>query len=261
MPAGRTDAGVHARGQAVHFSCPVDPPAPMLQKSLNRLLPDDLCLYDLEPARETCAAGKPWNAMYWSTGKLYTYRFYHGHTPMDPMCRLYRHHVSVPRPLDYPAMEEAAQAFEGEYDFFAFSNHASGLPPGQGIATGTVRRVVSVKFRDEGDGYACADFVLTSALYKMVRNMMGALYDVGRGVLTADDIHLMLSHPHLFQDGVWRRTGTKGWQRRPAPAHGLTLESVFYDVGWAGKYSYPGLSQTVGGFSAQMAAKKGSLGS
>ena len=98
VPAGRTDIGVHARGQAVHFDVDAerfsDDPA-QLQYAVNSMMPDDVRLLEVEAAPERDAAGKLWHAIYWSTGKLYTYRFYHGHV-MDPTQRLYRHHVKPP---------------------------------------------------------------------------------------------------------------------------------------------------------------------
>ena len=93
IAAGRTDTGVHARGQAIHFDVDGDrfsddPEA--FQAAVNSMLPHDVRLVQLERAQERDAEGRRWHSMYWATGKLYSYRFYSGGV-MDPMQRLYRH--------------------------------------------------------------------------------------------------------------------------------------------------------------------------
>ena len=89
---------------------------------------------------------------------------------------------------------------------------------------------------------------MKGALYKMVRNMMGALYEVGQGARGVDTIERLLEAPKAELDG-------KPWLRRPAPAHGLTLEEVYYSNGWDGAYDHPELQQTVHGFSEEMAER------
>ena len=78
VAAGRTDAGVHARGQAVHFDLFGAPDAAALEHSLNRLLPGDVRVTAVEPAPERDLHSRHWHAIYWATGKLYSYRFYAG---------------------------------------------------------------------------------------------------------------------------------------------------------------------------------------
>ena len=88
--ASRTDAGVHARGQAVHFDVPLEVKVPItsqkLEVSLNALLPHDVRVYHVEPAPERDELGRPWHAIRWATGKLYSYRLQSGGI-LDPLLR------------------------------------------------------------------------------------------------------------------------------------------------------------------------------
>lgn len=74
MLASRTDAGVHARNQAVHFDIPFSDKPPCtphkLQLAMNSLLPDDVRILEMEPAPELDDIGRPWHAIRWATGKL-----------------------------------------------------------------------------------------------------------------------------------------------------------------------------------------------
>jgi tRNA pseudouridine38-40 synthase len=278
VAAGRTDAGVHARGQAVHFELGgVDLEPQELERALGRLLPADVAVSRVERAAEVDATGRPWHAIYWATGKQYTYRLHSGCAAMDPTQRLYRHHFGRSA-LNLTAMAQAAKLFEGEHDFGAFSNLPRGAVPGYGDSgAGSVRRVAAVCVVDEGSGYGRIEVELKGALYKMVRNMVGALVDVGLGRVGADTIAQLLADPSrrlrrsakALPDGVsagsrggggeakpggggagaglpGSAAGDPNWPR-PAPAHGLTLESVFYGPpAWGGAYAHPVLLETVG---------------
>jgi len=111
VAAGRTDAGVHARGQAVHFdldSGTYDPAD--LERSLGALLPPDLAVSHVERAGEVDGAGRSWHAIFWATGKRYSYRLYAGPPGgRDPTTRLYRHHAHS-SPLDLDAMRTTVRA-------------------------------------------------------------------------------------------------------------------------------------------------------
>ena len=243
IAAGRTDTGVHARGQAIHFDVDGDrfsddPEA--FQTAVNCMLPQDVRLVQLERAQERDAEGRRWHSMYWATGKLYSYRFHSGHPIgcMDPTQRLYRHQERR-GPLCLDRMQAAADYFVGEHDFASFANKgATGVrqsPAGVRLPSlSTVRRVRSITIHDEGDGYARADVHLKGALYKQVRNMVGLLFEVGDGRREATDV------PDLM--ALRSRTGLP----KPAPALGLTLESVYYNVGWDGAFRHPLHTDTVG---------------
>jgi len=237
VPAGRTDTGVHARGQAVHFDVDAERFAAdgvdQLQHAVNCLMSDDVRVAEIEAAPEVDEDGRAWHAIYWSTGKLYTYRFYTGRV-MDPTQRAFRHHV---RPagrgaarFDLDEARLAAQLLVGEHDFASFANTRANEP---GFLD-TVRTVRSIAIHDEGDGFARAEVHVKGALYKQVRNMMGLLFEVGRGARGAPEVSDLLA----------RRS--RVLLPKPAPAHGLTLEQVFYRTGWGGRYDHPLHTDMVG---------------
>lgn len=232
--AGRTDSGVHARGQALHFDVPFgirDAPPPSaheLQITMNALIPASVRVTHLEEAPEVDAIGRRWHARYWSTGKLYSYRLSCGGVA-DPLERRQRFHVGH-RPLDLPAMEAAASHLLGYLDCAAFANRPPGESAPIDLDPSLTRRLVRrIDLVDEGDGRLRLDFHVQSALYKMVRNMAGLLVRVGSpgGGLAPEDVPALVA------------SRDRGRLPKPAPAHGLTLESVFYAVGWGGDFDSP----------------------
>lgn len=238
--AGRTDAGVHARGQVVHFDVPILPrtagaetkatasPTPeALQRSLNAMLPTSLRLVDMELAPEVDAHGRQWHARLWATGKLYSYRIYCGQV-MDPLVRSQRYHAYFDL-LSLDRMAEAAAHLEGgPLDCAAFANKRMGeSAPIEWDPESTTRVIRKIELIDEGSGNLRLDFHVQGALYKMIRNMVGLLLDVGRGKVDPADV------PRLVEGR------DRGKLPMPAPAHGLTLESVYYSEGWDGRYDHP----------------------
>ena len=167
--------------------------------------------------------GLPWSVMLNARGKLYSYRLFVGEIP-SPLERLYRAHAShtARSPVDVERMRRAMPLFVGEHDFAGFSNEVdkrSALRRAEGFPEFNTRRTVySADFIDEGDGNIRLDFHLNGALYRMVRNMVGALLAIGAGRFEPEVI------PEIL------RTGVKDSNRMyPAPAHGLTLQTVYYD--------------------------------
>ncbi|KAL1508317.1 hypothetical protein AB1Y20_004427 [Prymnesium parvum] len=227
--ASRTDHGVHARGQAVHFDVPLSAPPPhadALQRSINGLLPEDVRLAELEEAPEVDARGRPWHAMLWATGKLYSYRLHSG-GELDPLSRRQRY-FSGRRPLDIDRMAAAASHLSGTIDCAALANRRSGESlPLLWPAAATTRAVRSVALVDEGGGRLRVDVHVHSALYKMVRNMVGLLLLAGRGRIAPDEVPALLA------------ARDRARLPPPAPAHGLTLECVYYSHGWGGRYDHP----------------------
>ena len=227
--ASRTDAGVHARGQAVHFdldrsSGTLDGTA--LARSINALCPHAVRVTDVEEADEADSAARLWHARLWASGKLYSYRLSTG-AHWDPLELRWRHHVCRGA-LDVDAMNEAATHLLGRIDCAAFANRRPGEPPPQEMDQILTRRVVrSVQVVDEGGGRLRVDFHVQSALYKMVRNIVGMLVAIGSHRIGPDDVPRLIS--------ARDRTLLPG----PAPAHGLTLESVYYEQGWGGRYAHP----------------------
>ena len=144
--AGRTDAGVHARGQAASFHLASERDCRELLEELNRYLPEDLAVLSLERAPERFHARL--SAHY----KTYAYQIWNSALP-DVFGRKYR--LSLPKPLDLDAMSRAAQLLEGTHDFRSFC----GLTR---FRKSTVRTVFSIEIcrageeitlRYTGDGY------------------------------------------------------------------------------------------------------------
>ena len=233
--ASRTDSGVHSRGQACHFDVASaasgsgrPPPTPAaLQRACNSLLPFDVRLAEMELATEVGDEGMPWHSRFWSSGKLYSYRWVAGpSTVPDPNERRTRAHVR--RALRRPAMEAAAAHLVGELDVAALANTRPGDRRPVTFPEDETRRTIrSVTLVDEGGGRMRCDVHLQAAMYKQVRNMVGLLWAVGHGKLDASDVPGLLASRDRNQLPM------------PAPAHGLTLESVYYEEGWGGAYAHP----------------------
>lgn len=197
--ASRTDAGVHALGQAAHFDTSCGIPPEKFPFVLNTMLPPDIRVHT---GRQV---PPDFHARFMTGGKQYTYRIInsrHGSA-------LKRNtHVHVPVPLDEAAMARAVETLLGEHDFAAFQ--ASG-----GTAKTTVRTIRAVSLVRQGD-----EIILTiegnAFLYNMVRIIAGTLIEIGlhkRGEDAFQEAFCTLNRLNL---GV------------TAPPHGLELTEVFY---------------------------------
>jgi tRNA pseudouridine38-40 synthase len=203
--SGRTDAGVHARGQVFHFDAEWQHGATKLERAIATGLPDSIQVTRLRAARPG------FHARFSATGKRYVYFLHRGHAdPFDtPFCW-----SLGGRPLDVAAMRRTAQALVGRHDFRAFSafngvNRADTertLRRLEVVGRGEKLRIVA-----EADGF----------LYKMVRSLVGALVGVGIGRLRHEDVVTLL-------DGRPR-----GHLIETAPAQGLFLWRVEYAKGAA----------------------------
>jgi len=199
--AGRTDAGVHAAGQAASFVIPEPAVLRRLQRSLNALLAPEVVV------RAARLAPDGFDARYQATGREYRYRIGTGPVP-DPMTARYVWHR--PGPLTIGPMRVAARALLGEHDFASFCRAPS--PPAGTVRT--LRRLTvarlgeEVWLRAEANGF----------LHQMVRSLVGTLVAVGEGRMAAE------SMPEVL--GARRRQAAG----RVAPAHGLTLVHVTYGV-------------------------------
>ena len=162
--SSRTDAGVHARMQMVHFDTVSSIPPDKYPFVLNNLLPADI---RVQASREVPAG---FHARFLTSGKTYTYRILnnrHG----SALLRATRWHVPVP--LDFPSMREALSFLPGTHDFAAFQ--AAG-----GTARTTLRTIDRAELSSRG-----AEITLTVSgnafLYNMVRIIAGTLVEVGLG--------------------------------------------------------------------------------
>jgi tRNA pseudouridine38-40 synthase len=198
--SGRTDAGVHAVGQVLHFDSPLTIPEEAWQKAMNAHLPKDIWVKRVESV----------------SGGF--------HARFDVVKKEYRYKVSLAKDFDvfnrnqvfhYPftlnveAIREACGHFLGEYDFTSFCSAKTEVED-------KVRTIYSLEavvigeeleFRIVGNGF----------LYNMVRIIVGTLLEIGQGKKLPEDIFSILEA---------RDRGAAG---KTAPAHGLYLWNVVYD--------------------------------
>ena len=197
--SGRTDARVHAMGQAVHFDTDTKIPLDKLPIAINAHLPADIRVLSAVQVQDG------FNARFDAVSKTYLYKLYC--SPVSSPLRegLYAY---VPKRPDVAQMRLAAQAIVGEHDFKCFQ--AAG-----GHVKTTVRTIYSFDIREEGDEIS---FEVTGNgfLYNMVRIMVGTLYYVGIGKLRPEDI------PAIIASGDRTRAG------KTMPPEGLYLKRVVY---------------------------------
>lgn len=208
--AGRTDAGVHAQGQAAHLDLPTALAPDTVRRALNSRLPDDIRVREVTPVPDTL------HARFSATGKTYRYQWLESATG-HPLCE--RDAWRVSPPLDLDAMRDAAQRLVGTHDFAAFQSTGTDVDS-------TVRTVTAaslhVRTGETPDGLAPDERRLafevsgTGFLRHMVRAIAGTLTDIGRGRWPPDHIDTLLA------------TADRALAGPTAPAHGLTLVSVAY---------------------------------
>ena len=196
--SGRTDAGVHARGQVANFHCESAMPAGEILASLRRYLPEDIGIY-------SCRDVSPrFHARLNAKEKTYLYRIWNSEAP----CVFDRRYVAVmPEKLNLEAMEEAAKLLCGEHDFSAFCGNPK-------MKKSTVRFLHRIELRRQGEELQLR-FTGNGFLYNMVRILVGTLIEIGRGERTPQSI------PSLFG-------GKRAQAGFLAPAQGLCLEEVLY---------------------------------
>ena len=201
--AGRTDAGVHARGQVAHADVPADiwaTHADAAVRRLSRALPPDLRVRAIAPA----AAG--FDARFSALWRRYAYRICDDPARADPL----RRHDTLwrPRPLDLAAMNEAASRLIGEHDFAAFCRRREGAT--------TIRALRRLDWQRDADGVAVGCVIADAFCHNMVRALVGALIPVGEGARPP-------SWPSEVLTAAVRHPGVQ-----VVPPHGLCLEEVRY---------------------------------
>jgi tRNA pseudouridine38-40 synthase len=162
--SGRTDAGVHALGQAVNFYTASRHPPEVFVKALNALLPSDVRV------KEASEVSQAFHATLDAKAKLY--RYVVDNNPIaDLFQRRYSHHVY--QRLDADAMHRAAQVLKGRHDFHSFETHWPNR-------TSSVRTVTHVAV-SRMNGFVWIDVEADGFLYNMVRSIAGTLLLVGTG--------------------------------------------------------------------------------
>ena len=161
--AGRTDAGVHARGQVVH--CDVAAPPDRLERRLNGVLPPDVRV------RGVAEAAQGFDARFSALWRRYAYRLVDRVPALDPLRR--RHVLAWPRPLDLDAMDRASQDLVGLHDFASFCKRREGAT--------TIRTLQELGWSRDGDGVVTAVVRADAFCHSMVRSLVGCLLEVGDG--------------------------------------------------------------------------------
>lgn len=197
--SGRTDSGVHAKGQVASFSVAAENiPAERYAPALNALLPKDIRALKSERAAEDFDARRS------AKKKTYRYTFYVSATERP----LYMRYAAKSRPLDLEKMRRAAAYFVGEKDFASFCAADSAVKS-------TVRTIYSAEVEAEGE---LVFFTVCGSgfLYNMVRIMAGLLAEAGEGKIPPERVKGILEEK-------------KRCEGKTAPAAGLCLLGVEYD--------------------------------
>ena len=198
--AGRTDAGVHARGQVAHVDLP---PAvaedPLLLRRLNGLLPADVRV------RRAAAAAPGFDARFSALSRTYRYRIADGPEAVDP---LRRDVLSRTRPLDLAALRAACASLLGEHDFAAYCRRREGAT--------TIRRLLGLDWERDAGGLLVMTVRADAFCHSMVRSLVGAMLAVGEGRREPDWPASLLTLDRRADEVA------------VAPPHGLVLEHVAY---------------------------------
>ena len=193
--AGRTDAGVHATQQVVHFNAPVERPLTAWVRGVNTHLPDGVAVRWAQPVSEQ------FHARFSAHGRRYRYLLLN--RPQRP--GLWQGRVGwFHLPLDLAAMQDACARLLGEHDFSAFR-------AAQCQAKSPVKLMTGASVRQHGAMFVF-DFAASAFLHHMVRNLVGTLVHVGKGAQSPDWVDALLqmrdrtqAAPTFSPDGLYFR--------------------------------------------------------
>ena len=197
--AGRTDAGVHARGQVAHFRIETEKTPDEIRAYLNRYLPEDIAVTACD------AVDDRFHARLNAKAKRYIYRIWNSATPnvfeRKYLCRW-------EAPLDLERMQAGAARLVGEHDFKAFCGNKR-------MKKSTVRTIYELRIERIGDEVRLT-FYGTGFLQYMVRILTGTLVEIGEGKRAPEEIDEILASRDRAQAGI------------TMPPQGLTLDEVIY---------------------------------
>ena len=199
--AGRTDAGVHARGQVAHVDLPPEQAQDrLLLRRLNGLLPADVRVRALTPAPPG------FDARFSAVSRTYRYRVADGAGLVDPLRR--SEVLAWPRALDVAAMDEAARSLVGLNDFAAYCRRREGAT--------TVRTLLACGWERDATGLLVLTVQADAFCHSMVRSLVGSMLAVGEGRRAPDWPPSLLT------------VGRRASEVAVAAPHGLVLEAVGY---------------------------------
>lgn len=199
IAAGRTDAGVHAKGQVIAYEMSWKHSSNKLTKALNANLPGDISVVSTE------AVEADFHPRFSARSRNYRYTLIVAPV-RDPLRERYTWRI-WPKPI-IEAMQAAAGLLIGEHDFVAFGS--APIPGGH-----TLRNVMRADWKHKKDEM-CFEIEANAFLYRMVRRLVGALTEVGSGRIPIEEITELLDDPFAR------------WEGPVAPAQGLCLEMVSY---------------------------------
>lgn len=199
--AGRTDAGVHARGQVCHLDVDGDETAPdALRRRLTRVLPDDIVVRAVSPAPEG------FDARFSAIWRRYSYCVQPDDVPADPLRR--GHVVILRHGVDLELLNAAAPLLTGLRDFAPFCKPRDGAT--------TIRELRELSARQLDDGVVEIHLLADAFCHSMVRSLVGALLAVAGGRRDVDWLERVAAHPERHNEVL------------VMPPHGLVLEEVGY---------------------------------
>jgi len=199
--SGRTDAGVHARGQVINFYGRTSLGPEEIQRGLNSLLPSDIVILHAEEVADA------FHSRFSASTKRYEYRILNRPVP-SALERHFAWHIR--KPLALPPMTECLESILGLHDFSAFMGAGSSV-------NSTERRIFQATLEAPDADHLVFSFEANGFLKHMVRNLVGTLVEVGKGRFTPGDFLGILAGKDRRRAGM------------TAPAHGLYLVSVRYD--------------------------------
>jgi len=198
--SGRTDTGVHALNQVVHFITNSRIETESLKKGLNSLRPPDIVV------KELSEVDADFHARYSAKSRVYKYLVWRGDT-FSPFYRRFSWQMHYQ--LDLEEMRKAAECLVGLHDFASFE--------GTGSASLTSEReIMRFTIRGRAKGWIVTTIEATAFLRHMVRNIMGTLIEVGKGSMTVAEFRDILESKDRSRAGI------------TAPPQGLFLKKVKY---------------------------------
>jgi tRNA pseudouridine38-40 synthase len=199
IAAGRTDAGVHATGQVIHFDTHVIRTEHAWVMGTNSRLPKDMVVHWAKSVPED------FHARFSATKRRYQYLIFNSKT----RSALFHHRAAfIYEPLEAALMHDAAQCLVGEHDFSAFR-------AAECQSKTAMRNIEYIKIERQGN-FVCCEIQANAFLHHMVRNIMGTLIKVGAGIHPAQTMKEILGSRDRRQAGA------------TAPACGLYLVKVIY---------------------------------